>query len=102
MLRLWLALKLFGSGHGMAAPLFPDAFYWCKGNFYTWLGGFGAQLYSYEWFSPAAGTHREIFGKDFVVFIVSRRWCLVQVSWAINQRLDDVEDIRKLKEILPS
>lgn len=101
-MTLWLAFKIFGNGHGLAVPCFPEAFYWYKDRFYTWIGGFGAQLYSFEWFAPPAGTRREIFGKEFVVFGVHRRWLLVSVSWAVNERLDNIEALHKLKEILPS
>lgn len=101
-MKMWLTLKLFGSGHGLAAPSFPQAFYWCDDRFYTWIGGFGAQLRSFEWSAPCAGTERTIFGKRFRVFNVSCKWPMVDVSWAVLEPLPTADDIRKLKkELLP-
>jgi hypothetical protein len=50
---------LFGNGRGLKSPFHDNVFYWLvdtkrnrRGQFYTWLGGFGAQLLSREWFTP--------------------------------------------------
>ena len=82
-MKLWLAFKLFGNGWGLAAPGHDETFYWLSGEFYRFLYGFGAQLKSFEWFMPKPGTRRTIAGRDFVVFLASRRWLLVDVSWAM-------------------
>jgi hypothetical protein len=49
-----LDFLLFGNGHGLAAPYFPERFIWIGGRFYTWIGGHGAQMVSREWRAPPA------------------------------------------------
>jgi hypothetical protein len=98
MIRLdWL---LFGNGFGMASPYHDDVFYWLadtsherdlKGShsrFYRWIGGLGAQLDSYEWRRPPAGTRRCLFGHEFVVFQTSRSFLRVRCSWAVTGSLN--------------
>lgn len=94
----WLDFKLFGNGYGLGSPRFDDVFYYLNGKFYTWIGGFGAQLQSIEWFTPKPGTRRRLMGHNFVVFNSTRSFLRVRVSWAIiapNQL--QAEDLRKLK-----
>lgn len=90
---------LFGNGHGLGAPYFDQNFYWLSGRFYTWIGGFGAQLQSIEWFSPPAGTRRSLIGMEFVIFQAHRRWLKVRCSWAaIN--VNTIEEISSIKKKL--
>lgn len=105
----WIDWKLFGNGFGMGSPFWDDAFFWLRdrsngergpGYFYRWGGGFGAQLYSIEWFAPKAGTRRNLFGRDFVVFSVHRKWLRVEVSWALARGVREAEEIRALREEL--
>lgn len=104
---MFLDWFLFGNGHGMGSPFFDDVFYWLKdlsrfsrgkapGNFYRWSFGFGAQMHSYEWFAPPAGTRRKLFGHEFVVFQVKRRWVRVEVSWALARPPETAEAIREI------
>lgn len=97
---LWLDFKLFGNGHGMKSPYCDDTFYWLSGKFYRWIGGFGAQIQSFEWFAPKAGTRRCLFGNEFVVFSVSRKFLRVETSWALSSGMPNIEQIRRLKESL--
>jgi hypothetical protein len=97
----WLDFLIFGNGRGLKSPYFDDVFYWLNGRFYTWIGGFGAQLQSFEWLAPKAGTRRRLAGRDFVVFSVNRRWLKVSVAWAICQYHPiTAEELRELKRIL--
>lgn len=107
-MKTWLTFKLFGDGRGLKSPWHDDKFYWLvdtkdkeragkNGNFYRWFGGFGAQLTSTEWFAPKAGTRRRLFNHDFVVFQTSRKFLLVEVSWALCQHDGiNVEQLNKL------
>jgi len=102
---------LFGNGHGTASPFFDDVFYWLhdcnyardrKGyhsRWYRYIGGFGAQLDSFEWRRPPAGTRRRLFGYDFVIFSTSRRWLRVRCSWSAVG-VDSIDDIRRLRDKL--
>lgn len=100
---------LFGHGHGLKSPYFDDTFYWLvdtlrqnrngkNGRFYSWIGGFGAQLKSYEWTAPPAGTERQLIGRVFRVFQTRRHWLKVEVSWALVQSgqitIDQVRELR--------
>jgi hypothetical protein len=100
----WL---LFGNGWGMASPYFDDAFYWLAdrrferskrgrhSRFYRLIGGLGAQLTSYEWRAPPAGTRRRLAGYEFVVFQTHRKGLRVECSWA-TVSAHTVEDVRKV------
>ncbi|OYU91941.1 MAG: hypothetical protein CFE29_03590 [Bradyrhizobiaceae bacterium PARB1] len=94
---MWLDHKVFGNGHGLASPYFDDKFYWLSGQLYTWMGGLGAQLHSFQWRHPLASERRKLFGYEFQVFHSRRqflwlwrdRWfaiptpiCRVSVAWA--------------------
>lgn len=81
----------------MASPYWDDVFYWLSGRFYQWVGGFGAQLVSREWWTPKPGTRRKLFDKEFVVFCATRKWLRVEVSWALVKELKDYSDIAALK-----
>lgn len=91
---MWINFKLFGNGFGLKSPFFDDKFYWLSGNFYNWIGGYGAQLSSIEWLCPKAGTRRNLIGREFVIFNATRgrfgiKW---RISWAMvnmNKSLDD-------------
>jgi hypothetical protein len=96
---LWLAFKLFGSGYGLGAPSSDQTFYWLAGRFYTWFGGFGAQLQSFEFRCPKPGEERTIAGRHFRPFNVSRTWPMWRVSWATD-RINSVEDIRDLEKAI--
>lgn len=100
----WLAVKLFGNGHGMAQPFFDGRFFWLvdtthgrkhasKGRLYTFGHGLGAQLSSFEWRSPKPGERRRLAGVEFRVFNVSRGWvrdpfgwgfCLFPLMWRVS------------------
>jgi hypothetical protein len=109
---MWLDWKLFGNGYGVASPYFDDVFYWLNdtnaprtkkglhGNWYHWIGGFGAQLQSFEWFMPKPGTRRRILGKEFVVFSAERRWLRVRVTWRLPRDIRDYSEISALKDRL--
>jgi hypothetical protein len=98
---LWLDFLIFGNGRGMKSPYSDDVFYWLSGRLYTWIGGFGAQLRSFEWFAPKAGSRRRLVGREFVVFGVSRRWLRVDVSWAVYQHHPiTIEELRELESSL--
>lgn len=67
---------IFGNGHGLASPFFDDRFYWLvdtsrqdrngsRGELYTFMAGFGAQLHSFQWRHPKAGEERQLAGKRF-------------------------------------
>lgn len=102
---LWLDHALFGNGRGLKSPYFDNQFYWIvdtsrrrRGQIYTWIGGFGAQLASREWFMPRPGTERHLFGRTFRVFQAHRKGLRVEVSWsATHLRGCDYADINLLK-----
>jgi hypothetical protein len=107
----WFDWKLFGNGHGMASPFFDDVFYWLvdtssgvrdsrNGEFYRAFGGLGAQLESIEWRMPRPGTRRRLFGHEFVVYSVTRKFPKVRVSWALTPCVKDFEEVRQLHEEL--
>ena len=105
---LWLDHKLFGNGRGLKSPYFNDTYFWLrdemrpqsKGRLYTWMGGFGAQLHSIEWFAPHPDTCRRLFGQEFKVFNVSRCWLKVRVAWAATRQFKDYEEVRALERQL--
>ncbi|MGV0879453.1 hypothetical protein V6767_20165 [Martelella sp. FLE1502] len=100
-----LAMKFFGNGYGMGAPYHDQKFYWLvdtalgretgyrHGRFYTFSGGLGAQLNSFEWRCPKPGTRRFLGGKEFAVFSASRgRYGLMwDVAWAMVSLPRDVD-----------
>jgi hypothetical protein len=114
---LW-DFKIFGSGFGMAMPFWNGIFYWLNdeskpnwysssandhsrskgklGDFYTFAGGLGAQLHSYQWTHPNAGETRVLAGKRFRPLHSHRRWFRVEVSWYMTG-LDgkDIDTINK-------
>lgn len=120
----WLARKVFGNGCGTGAPHFDTVAYWLvdtkskrdgrHGRFYTWIGGFGAQLNSFEWRCPKPGTRRRLAGLEFEVFNVSRGWVrdpwlgfrLFPILWSVSWRHTklkpgcDVTVIRKMRSRL--
>lgn len=86
---------VFGNGYGLASPYFDATYHWLvdtsvgerngrNGRLYNFIGGLGAQLRSFEWFAPPAGTRRVLGGREFRVFQVSRRGLRVDVSWAMT------------------
>lgn len=113
---LWLDHKIFGNGYGMASPYFDGKFYWLRdrlndqlgrGELYTFMGGHGAQLRSYQWRHPLPGNRRRLFGYDFEPFSSSRYFlwlwrdspfpipipvCRVRVSWARVDLPDDIDE----------
>lgn len=97
---LWLDFILFGNGRGLKSPYCDDKFYWLRGNLYHWIGGFGAQLGSFEWFSPKAGTTRRLAGQEFTVFSVQRKFLRVRVSWALARGVRNAEELYTLKSAL--
>lgn len=74
-MSLWLDHLIFGNGHGLSSPYFDNKFYWLvdikqgrdgsNGQIYTFMAGFGAQLYSFQWRHPKAGEERILAGKNF-------------------------------------
>ena len=105
---LWLDHALFGNGRGMKSPYWDNQFFWLvdhkrkrRGQMYTWIGGFGAQLMSREWTMPRIGTERHLFGRTFRVFQAHRKWLRVEVSWsATHLRGCEYTDIAALKNEL--
>jgi len=101
----------FGNGHGLRTPYFDDIYFWLvdtssskrKGELYKFSPGFGAQLYSYGWFHPIAGTERELKGKTFRVFSSSRSLRFpfrVEIAWGMVFSAKDTEEIRQLRDEL--
>lgn len=107
------AMRVFGSGYGMAAPFWNQTFYWLvdtlrtersakNGRFYTFMGGLGAQLHSFEWRMPEPGTRRKLAGMEFEVFNVSRgRWGVMwSVAWALVGFPRNIDEANaKIREI---
>ncbi len=94
---------LFGNGYGLGAPHCDQAFYWLSGRFYTWLGGHGAQLQSFQWRHPLPGEVRDICGVKFRPFHSARTGPRVCVSWATSlpRDLNDANDwLRQFKQHL--
>ena len=85
-----LAMMIFGNGGGMKEPYFDGVFYWLNDSngsparFYKFTGGFGAQLTSFEFRAPKAGTCRTLADREYVVFNTSSGWfgLMHQVTWA--------------------
>jgi hypothetical protein len=80
---MWLDHLIFGNGYGLGSPYFDQRFYWLSGQLYTWIGGFGAQLQSFQWVHPKPGERRMLAAREFVAFNSSRRWLRVSVSWSM-------------------
>ena len=115
---LWLDHKIFGNGNGLSSPYFDDRFYWLSGRLYHWIGGFGAQLTSFEWRHPKPGEERTLCGRKFRPFNSHRKylWLFrdtifpiptpisrVSVSWAYSlpKDLDAANaELRELKSKL--
>ncbi len=97
---------IFGNGRGLKSPYFDSKFYWLDGQLYHWIGGLGAQLGSFQWFMPKPGERRRLAGHEFVVFHASRRWCRIDVSWALVRLPDGINEaqgmIQDLKRDLDS
>ena len=99
-MALWLDMLLFGSGYGLGAPYWDQKFYWlCDGEtqrarFYTWIGGYGAQLQSFSWRHPRAGTEIQIAGERLRIFSSHRRWIRVRCSWALVRLPPELDDSR--------
>lgn len=80
---------IFGNGLGTAAPGFSTTFYWLvdqhtdRGQFYHWIGGFGAQINSFEWRKPTPGTRRRLVGVEFEPVQAHRRWFKWRISWRL-------------------
>lgn len=89
-----LDLWLFGNGRGLAQPYFDGRFFWLvdtaqdrangQGRLYTFTGGLGAQLRSFEWRMPLPGERRRLAGEWFTVFGALRRGPRVDVAWAMH------------------
>lgn len=100
---------IFGSGKGFGAPVVDGTFYWLvdrrdrgeHGRFYTWIGGFGAQLFSFEWRCPRPGTQRYLNGRHYTVFSAERRWGRWRISWSVGS-VRDAEELREIQKSLPS
>jgi hypothetical protein len=112
---LSLDFKIFGNGYGLGAPYHAQTFYWLPyfqevggerlGDFYTFVGGFGAQLTSRQWFHPTPGERRLIKGRWYSPFQSHRRWLRVEVSWAtkLPEGINEANaEIRKIKNELTS
>jgi hypothetical protein len=116
-MSLTLDHKIFGNGHGMASPFFDATYYWIvdtlrseragrNGRLYAWIGGFGAQLRSFEWLTPKPGTRRRLAGREMVVFNTSRKGLRVDVSWALVDMPKGIDEmnahLREFKKVLGS
>ncbi len=117
----WFVRKIFGNGRGLGFPFFDQRIYWLvdtkserdvrNGRFYSWTGGFGAQLNSFEWWCPKPKTRRVLSGIEFEVFQVSRGWitdpwlgfklfpAMWSIAWACvdPRQTEDVTTIRDLE-----
>ncbi|ARQ95389.1 hypothetical protein [Bradyrhizobium phage BDU-MI-1] len=104
---LWLDHKIFGNGYGMATPYWDGVFYWLSGALYTWIGGLGAQLTSFQWRHPLPGEERKLGGETFRPFHSRRQFlwlfrdsccpiptpiCRVSVSWTATRGPADLQD----------
>lgn len=114
----WLDHRIFGNGRGLGSPYFDQRFYWLSGRIYTWIGGFGAQLQSFQWSHPKPGETRKICGREFRPFSSGRDYLWlwrdsifsiptpisrVRVSWAcyLPDNLDEKNaDLRELQKKL--
>lgn len=96
---LWLDFLIFGNGHGIGAPAFPQTFTWYQGYFYSWIGGHGAQLQSFEWRVPLPGTRRRIAGREYEVFGATRGLIRSRVAWRL---VGFPEDINEANALLPN
>lgn len=113
---MWLDHQLFGNGYGLASPYFDTRYYWLvdtsngrekgRGELYHFMSGFGAQLESFQWRHPLPGETRRLCGREFVVFLSSREFLRVRVSWAMKHAPSDVGEkltaIRALERDLNS
>lgn len=78
---------IFGSGKGLGMPASDQPIYWLvdaktkKGTFYTFMGGFGAQLHSIQWTHPKAHEERVLSGVSFRPFSSYRSCGRVMVAW---------------------
>lgn len=93
---LWLDHKIFGNGFGLGAPFWDQRYFWLtrdhkRGELYTFMHGFGAQLHSIQWLHPKPGERRHLSGYEFRVFQSSRRWCRVMVSWGLTRLPEDID-----------
>ncbi|NEU14697.1 hypothetical protein G3T14_21700 [Methylobacterium sp. BTF04] len=103
---------IFGNGHGMKSPYFDNRLYWLvdtlrqerdgrNGRLYTYMGGFGAQLRSFEWTHPRPGERRELNGREYIAFSSTRSWLRVDAAWALVRMppgLDEANaEIRAIK-----
>lgn len=99
-MAIWLDMLIFGNGCGLGAPYWDQRFYWLcdslrqRATFYTWIGGYGAQLQSFAWRHPKAGTEIEICGERLRIFSSHRRWVRVSCSWALVRLPHDVDEQR--------
>lgn len=91
---------IFGSGRGLGAPTCDQTFYWLNGRFYTWIGGFGAQLQSIEWRCPRPGDRRVLSGTVFRPFSADRKWGKWRVSWVVDGPQLSLEAIREMRKHL--
>jgi hypothetical protein len=85
-----LDFHIFGNGYGFGAPYFDQPFYWLSGEFYTFMGGLGAQLHSVQWTHPKPGEKRILRGVAFRPMHSNRRWGRVMVAWA-TKLPDDID-----------
>lgn len=99
---VWLDHLIFGNGCGLGSPHFDKKFYWLggkRGQLYHWIGGFGAQIGSFQWTHPKPGERRKLFGHEFTPFDSERCWLRVRVSWATHG-ITDIQRLHLLKENL--
>lgn len=103
---MFLVHLLFGNGRGLKSPYWDDVYYWLSGRLYHQSGWLGAQLQSFEWRRPPAGTKRRLAGRDFVIFSTERRFFIVRCIWAMpgTQTNESVraliEDLKKTGETI--
>lgn len=100
---VWLDQKIFGGGYGLRSPFCDDRYYWLggkRGELYTFIGGLGAQLQSFQWTHPKPGEERHLSGHTFRVFGSERSWLRVRVAWAatdLPRGAEALDSIRKLE-----
>lgn len=97
---LWLDHLIFGNGRGLKSPYWDNVYFWLDGQLYTFFGGFGAQLHSFQWRMPQFRERRILCGREFQVFNAQRTWGRVRVSWGMIPPTSDYADIESLRKDL--
>lgn len=96
MLRsLWNSFRLFGFGE---LRRFDQIAYYIDGVIYWWIGGFGAQLESYEMSKPISDK-RVINNREYKIFSCQKSWLMYRTSWSTSLPIDINQANKKLRTI---